>query len=80
MPRYALPTGLRKLTTVRRIFQVRRAVFVTQAHDANDHFIYNKTTGGLYFDKDGKGGAASVEIAILDHHPVFNFHDMLIIA
>lgn len=59
---------------------VYAAAGATQAHDTNDHFIYNKTTGGLYFDKDGKGGAASVEIAILDHHPVFNFHDMLIVA
>ncbi|MDZ8109755.1 MAG: putative Ig domain-containing protein [Nostoc sp. DedQUE12a] len=35
----------------------------TSATAASDRFIYNKTTGGLFFDKDGLGGTAQVQIA-----------------
>ncbi|MEI5682321.1 MULTISPECIES: M10 family metallopeptidase C-terminal domain-containing protein [unclassified Mesorhizobium] len=37
----------------------------TSAHDASDRIIYNKTTGDLWFDKDGIGGAAAVKFATL---------------
>ncbi|NGN43476.1 hypothetical protein G6N74_20605 [Mesorhizobium sp. CGMCC 1.15528] len=37
----------------------------TSAHDASDRIIYNKTTGDLWFDKDGLGGAAAVKFATL---------------
>ncbi|MBD2003422.1 MULTISPECIES: calcium-binding protein [Cyanophyceae] len=33
------------------------------AGDAGDRFIYNSTTGGLFFDKDGIGGTAQVQFA-----------------
>jgi Ca2+-binding RTX toxin-like protein len=39
------------------------------AHDANDHIIYNSTTGKLYYDSDGAGGHAQVQIATLTNHP-----------
>ncbi|MEI5682187.1 Calx-beta domain-containing protein [Mesorhizobium sp. CCNWLW179-1] len=35
------------------------------AHDATDRIVYNKTTGDLYFDKDGLGGAAATKFATL---------------
>ena len=35
------------------------------AGDAGDRFIYNSTTGGLFFDKDGIGGTAQVQFATL---------------
>ncbi|MEI5682526.1 hypothetical protein AAAK29_29765 [Mesorhizobium sp. CCNWLW179-1] len=37
----------------------------TAAHDASDRIIFNSTTGGLFFDKDGIGGAAATQFATL---------------
>jgi cysteinyl-tRNA synthetase, unknown class len=37
----------------------------TRAHDANDHIIYNSATGAVYFDPDGTGRAAQVQIAVV---------------
>jgi len=50
------------------------------AHDGDDHFIYNKTNGNLYFDYDAKGGAGAVLIATITNHPGnFDYHDIQII-
>ena len=35
----------------------------SSAQDGSDRFIYNKGTGAVYFDADGLGGAAQVQIA-----------------
>ncbi len=35
------------------------------AADASDRFIYNSVTGGLFFDSDGNGAAAQIQIATL---------------
>ena len=40
------------------------AFFVgTAAHDGNDHIIYDKAHGALYFDADGSGAGAAIEFA-----------------
>jgi hypothetical protein len=36
------------------------------AADASDRIVYNKTTGALFYDGDGQGGAAQVQFATLD--------------
>jgi Ca2+-binding RTX toxin-like protein len=35
------------------------------AHDANDSIIYNKSTGALYYDADGTGASAAIQIATI---------------
>lgn len=37
----------------------------SSAGDANDRFIYNKSNGGLFFDVDGTGATAQIQIATL---------------
>lgn len=49
----------------------------SRAHDANDHVIYNPATGAVYYDPDGTGRAAQVQVAMvqlgthLDHTDFF---------
>lgn len=55
---------------------------VTAAHDATDRFIYNTTTGLLYYDADGTGAAAATVVALLgaSSHPALIYSDLGIIA
>jgi len=50
----------------------------TKAHDGTDHIIYNKSTGKLYYDEDGKGGHAAVLFATLSHKPTLDHGDFAI--
>ena len=46
---------------------------------ADQHLIYNSGTGALYYDADGSGGAAQVQIALLSTRPVLDAGDFLLI-
>jgi Ca2+-binding RTX toxin-like protein len=37
----------------------------TSAVDSNDYLIYDASTGALFYDLDGSGSAAAVQIALL---------------
>jgi Ca2+-binding RTX toxin-like protein len=40
----------------------------TQAHDGDDHIIYDNATGALFYDSDGTGSHAQVLIATITNH------------
>jgi Ca2+-binding RTX toxin-like protein len=50
-----------------------------KAHDKSDHIVYNTTTGDLYYDRDGRGGAAAVHFATLMTKPVLDHSDFIIV-
>lgn len=50
------------------------------AADATDRFIYNNTTGDLFFDQDGLGGIAQVRVASLSTNLALTNNDFSIIA
>lgn len=51
----------------------------TTAGTASQRVIYNTTTGDLYFDSDGIGGAAAVKFATIANHAVLTNADFFVI-
>lgn len=51
----------------------------TKAVDANDHIIYNPTTGALLYDTDGSGAAAAQLIATLSAGLAMTYLDVVVI-
>ena len=58
----------------------RSGAGVVSAADADDRIAYNTSTGRLYYDADGAGGAASVQFALLNGAPALSAGDFLIVA
>jgi Ca2+-binding RTX toxin-like protein len=50
-----------------------------KAKDANDHLVYNKKTGVLYYDEDGSGTKAAVAIAKLSNKARLTKDDFFVI-
>jgi Ca2+-binding RTX toxin-like protein len=51
----------------------------TAATTSSQHLIYNSGTGALYYDADGVGGAAQVQIALLSNHAALSSGDIILI-
>ena len=51
----------------------------TVATTAAQHLIYNQATGALYYDKDGVGSTAAVQIALLSTKPVLDAGDFWLV-
>jgi Ca2+-binding RTX toxin-like protein len=60
---------------------VNAANFVTgtAAVDSNDYLIYNTSTGALFYDLDGSGSAAAVQIALLGSNPGLTNGDFMVV-
>ncbi|MDH4377474.1 MAG: FG-GAP-like repeat-containing protein [Ramlibacter sp.] len=54
----------------------------TRGMDADDRIIYNTASGALYYDQDGSGATAAVQIALLGatSHPFIGYLDFQVIA
>jgi Ca2+-binding RTX toxin-like protein len=48
--------------------------------DSSDRIIYNTSSGALYYDSDGSGAKAAIQIATLTGHPTLLYTDLVIIA
>ena len=51
----------------------------TKAHDADDRIVYNKKTGALYYDDDGSGAHAMVQIAKLSKNLKLTAKDFFVV-
>ena len=56
--------------------QFRSGAGMTTANSATQRLIYNTSTGDLFFDADGAGGAAAVKFATLSNHAALTFDDI----
>jgi Ca2+-binding RTX toxin-like protein len=61
---------------------LKKAAFYVgdKAHDADDHIVYNKKKGILFYDKDGNGEAAAYQIATLKKNLKLTYKDFLVVA
>ena len=57
----------------------RSGAGVTAAGDSSDRIAYNTTTGALYYDADGLGGTAAVQIALIGNQANLTINDLVII-
>ncbi|NJO78088.1 MAG: calcium-binding protein [Cyanobacteria bacterium RM1_2_2] len=56
----------------------KQFVLGRKAQDKNDRLIYNSKNGALFYDADGKGGAAQVRIATFANKPALGASDFTV--
>lgn len=71
-----LTTG-NKTTPIGSVITPDRFTIGTTAGDRNDRFIYNSANGALFFDVDGTGSSAVVQIATLVGAPALNSNNIV---
>ena len=54
-------------------------VIGSSAVDADDRIIYNQSIGALFYDSDGNGGNAQVQIATLNNRPNLTYQNIIIV-
>ncbi|MBZ6077239.1 calcium-binding protein [Microvirga puerhi] len=61
--------------------KLNKAFFMVgaKAKDKNDYLVYDNKKGILYYDADGSGGKAAVELAILKKGLKLTYHDFFVI-
>jgi serralysin len=57
----------------------RSGAHLSTAGDSNDHVIYDTSAGKLYYDADGAGGAAAMQIATLANAPALDAGSIFIL-
>jgi Ca2+-binding RTX toxin-like protein len=74
-------TALGLTTGTLRIDQFFSSSTAVGGNDATDRIIYNTTSGALYYDADGSGNFAAVQIALmgLSIYPTLAYQDFLIV-
>lgn len=50
-----------------------------RAADNNDYIVYETDTGKLFYDADGNGAAASLQIALLGNKPALTYADFVLV-
>lgn len=68
-----------KLKSLAAGFSSDNLFFGEKAHDANDFIVYNRSTGELFYDRDGSGSRSAQLIATLDNHATLRVDDFDII-
>jgi len=61
------------------VLAAEKFVLGTAAKDSSDRFIYNSNNGALFYDLDGTGQGAKVQIAILSGEPTLVAGDIVVI-
>ncbi|TIU01027.1 MAG: calcium-binding protein [Mesorhizobium sp.] len=61
--------------------QVNSGYFELREHaeHSNDHLLYNRATGVLYYDPDGSKSTPQVEIAHLEPGAALTYHDVFVV-
>jgi Ca2+-binding RTX toxin-like protein len=54
------------------------AAGASSAADANDYIIYDTTSGALYYDANGSGGAGPIQFAVLSGAPALTSLDFVV--
>jgi Ca2+-binding RTX toxin-like protein len=77
----AIFKGLGNKGSINKPVQIKKAEFAlgSKAADGSDHVIYNKKTGALFYDADGTGSQAQVQIATLSKNLKMTHKDFFVI-